>query len=74
MRGKLNGLGGKQRDDEGKASAMTREFVEETGANVPYYQWDHYVTFYGSWGKVRCFRVSPVGALSMTIKSYPPVR
>ena len=53
--GKLNGLGGKVRDDESSIDAMTREFKEESGVYASMAQWRKYCTFYGYWGAVECF-------------------
>ena len=40
--GRLNGIGGKKEENETFDEAMTREFLEETGVSIPY--WEHRVT------------------------------
>lgn len=38
--GRLNGVGGKVKDNETAQSAMTREFQEETGIYAPQTEWE----------------------------------
>ncbi len=49
QRGKLNGIGGKVEVDETHRAAMEREFEEETGVYIPY--WDYIGKMFGgdSW-------------------------
>ena len=43
QKGKLNGIGGKVKEDESIIMAMEREFLEETGLLIPKDQWERFV-------------------------------
>lgn len=45
--GKLNGIGGKVELWESIEEAAPREFLEETGVDIPQKQWRHFLTFSG---------------------------
>lgn len=45
--GKLNGIGGKVELWESVEDAAPREFLEETGVNIPQKEWRHFLTFDG---------------------------
>lgn len=46
--GKYNGVGGKiEPFDSSSLAAMTREFFEETGVEVPQHEWNHFLTMHG---------------------------
>jgi len=58
--GSLNGVGGKVEEyDEDFHSAMSREFLEETGVFINPSEWDYFasMTFEGGSAVVYCFRV-----------------
>lgn len=38
--GRLNGIGGKIEPGEGQVEAQRREFLEETGVDIPEHKWD----------------------------------
>lgn len=53
--GLLNGVGGKVEEGEDFPPAMTREFKEETGLEVPPESWRHAITFVGTDYELRFF-------------------
>lgn len=53
--GKLNGVGGKVEEGEDLDTAMTREFQEETGMDVPEHMWRKYCTTIARDGTVHFF-------------------
>lgn len=46
--GKLNGIGGKVEPGETADTACSREFLEETGVEIPVEQWRHFLTLSGT--------------------------
>lgn len=55
QKGKLNGVGGKiEPTDLSPATAMQREFYEETG--IAYGRWEHFATLSGAYAVVYVFR------------------
>jgi len=58
QKGRLNGVGGKvEIGKENEIQAMSREFYEEVGVDVPQNYWVHFCTAYGcraAW-KLTCF-------------------
>lgn len=55
QKGKLNGIGGKVEDRELPVEAMEREFLEETGINIPALAWREYATMYSGAHIIHCF-------------------
>lgn len=55
--GKWNGVGGHIEDsDFNSYEAMSREFVEETGLNIPHYDWEKFAIIEGITWSMSCFR------------------
>lgn len=54
QRGRLNGIGGRVRDDESPDAAMTREFEEEAGLTVP--RWLRFCVLDLPHVRVYCYR------------------
>lgn len=50
QQGKWNGVGGKIEPNESPLEAMSREFCEETGLDIPLAAWEHRLTMSGSGG------------------------
>lgn len=59
--GRLNAIGGHIEPGERPHDAMVREFEEETGARIPW--WDHFATVSGDWGCVYFYRTDVPGLL-----------
>ncbi|OHD24268.1 MAG: hypothetical protein A2Y38_20085 [Spirochaetes bacterium GWB1_59_5] len=53
LRGKLNGVGGKINASESIYEAMSREFKEETGVDIPEICWSYQGTFSGKGWNVK---------------------
>lgn len=54
-RGRLNGVGGKIDPDESPLTAMAREFMEETGIDLPLHMWVREGVFYADDWEVLVF-------------------
>jgi len=83
--GKVNGIGGSVDQDEAWTTAMTREFMEETGVYIAQNQWIEFVVLHGKsesndgalgngepWA-VKCFTVLDVAVMKATTKTTEPV-
>lgn len=53
--GKYNGIGGKIEAGETPLTACSREFLEETGVEIPEAEWNHFLTLSGEHFKVYAF-------------------
>lgn len=71
QKGKLNGVGGHIEQGEEPHTAMVREFEEETGLHVPF--WEHYLTLEGSDWRVYFFRAFEVDVYKVQTKTEEPV-
>lgn len=68
-KGKLNGVGGKIEPHETTYEAMSREFKEETGVDLPDFLWEFRGTFSGEGWSVKvfsCFSDQVLGARTET--------
>lgn len=54
--GKLNGLGGKVDEGENIHAALVREFLEETGIETSFEEWEQFLEIAGKDYRVYCFR------------------
>jgi len=54
---RLNGLGGRIQDGEASDVAMTREFFEEAGFEIPLRRWQHFVTIKGQSAPNRYYEI-----------------
>ena len=57
QKGQLNGVGGKFEDDETPSFAMQREFMEETGVDIPANDWVYFGSLKGDDFCVMLFKV-----------------
>jgi 8-oxo-dGTP diphosphatase len=56
QKGRLNGIGGKvEPTDETHSHAMSREFLEEAGVNIPVTDWTEFCTYYWVQGIVHFY-------------------
>lgn len=56
MAGSFNGIGGRVEEGETPSEAITREFREETGVEVPTNAWGNFLNLTGCFGVVHFFR------------------
>lgn len=55
--GLFNAIGGKIEEGECPATAMAREFQEETGVTTTPTEWEYFTRIEGEWGEVTFFRM-----------------